>query len=118
MTKYYILLFVSVFTNVIAQTLIKKGALILDLSRNFKSIVSQLLKNYFIFSGLLTYIISFILMIIILTKIEIIRVYPINFALGFLLIIILSNIFIGEKITYNILLGGTFILLGIYFIVK
>jgi len=119
MTKYYILLFFTVLTNVIAQILIKKGALLINLSsKNLKLIILQLTRNYFIFSGLFTYIISFILMIIVLSKINLNRVYPINFGLGFMLIIIFSHIFIGEKLTYNIIMGGLFIFLGIYIIIK
>lgn len=74
--------------------------------------VSSMLANPFIVLSIFLTLLSGLSWMIAMTKFEISYAYPYN-AVGFMLILILSNILFGESISHNKVIGLIFIISGI-----
>ena len=97
----YILLFLTIVTNVTAQLFLKKGASILSEytdSVRFTDKILYALQNRSIWLGLGFFSISFVLYIVVLMKFELSFAYPF-LALSYVLILLSSKIFLGESIS-------------------
>ncbi len=106
MNKCMILLILSVFISSISQIILKKSA-----SKTYNSILREYLNLYVIVGyGLL--VLSTILTILGLTEIAY-KNQPIIESLGYIFVMILSRIFLGEKITKRKIIGNALILIGI-----
>lgn len=107
MNKYVGLLFLSVVIAAASQILLKKSTL-----KEYKSILFEYLNPYVIIGyGLM--VLSTIATILAYSGMEY-KNGPIIESLGYLLIMILSRFFFGEKITKKKVLGNAIILLGIF----
>ena len=104
--KYSLLLITSVFISACSQILLKKSA-----SIQYKSI----LKEYFNWRVLIGYGIFFISTILTILAFKGLdyKNGPIIESLGYIFIMILSRLFLKEKITKTKILGNSLILLGI-----
>ncbi len=106
MNKCMMLLILSVFISSISQIILKKSA-----SKTYNSILREYLNLYVIVGyGLL--VLSTILTILGLTEIEY-KNQPIIESLGYIFVMILSRIFLCEKITKRKVIGNALILVGI-----
>lgn len=99
-----------------SQLLFKKGVSLLghlDFSlANVLWLIPRIFQNGYLLTGLFFYGISFILWLFVLSKLNISLVYPMT-SLNFVLILVFSWLFLGERITMLQLLGIGLIVTGI-----
>ncbi|PRR80228.1 putative 4-amino-4-deoxy-L-arabinose-phosphoundecaprenol flippase subunit ArnF [Clostridium liquoris] len=111
---------ISVFLGALGQVLVKYGAVNLDL--NFSpghligSIIS-ILKNFSVMSGIISYGVSFLLWIKVLSKVELSYAYPMV-SLGYVLVMIFSYFLFKENITPLRIAGVLFIILGVVLVAR
>lgn len=115
------ILLVSVFTASLAQIFLKKGALALkDLSLSwpgFTDLILSVFKNKWLFSGGVLFVISFFFYIFTLSKLELGFAYPVMVSLGMVLVLLGSQLFLGESLSWLQVLGIILILFSIYLLV-
>lgn len=114
------LILVSVFLGSFGQILVKIGAPNLQL--NFSGInilysILHILKNIPVMMGIISYGISFLIWIKVLSKVELSYAYPMV-SLGYVLVMIFSYFFFKENITLSRILGTALIILGVIFIAR
>lgn len=112
----YILLGIAIITTVLSQLLFKQGMVILgginfSLSNIF-SLFLSILKSPHLLIGLFFYGISFLLWLIVLSKMKLSLVYPIT-SMNFVLVTIASYYLFGEKLSPFQMGGILFIIIGV-----
>jgi len=98
----YIILGIAILTTVLSQLLFKQGMIMLG-SINFSlanivSLIVDIIKNSYLLTGLFFYSISFLLWLIVLSKLKLSIVYPIT-SLNFVLVIVASYFLFGERLS-------------------
>ncbi|USY25019.1 4-amino-4-deoxy-L-arabinose transferase [Alcaligenes sp. 1735tsa3] len=111
----------AVLLNTFAQMLLKAGTnslqvLFLPEKGVFYSIFRAMF-NPFITGGLVLYVLSFGVWVVVLSKLEVGVAYPL-LSLGYLVGLILAWLFFGELLTFNKLVGVLFLMVGTYFITR
>lgn len=106
MSKYWIVLFLSVVISSVSQILLKKSA-----NKNYKSLWKEYF-NVYVIGGYSLLILSTLCVIYAYRGIAY-KNGPIIEALGYVFIMILSAFFLGEKVTKRKLVGNFLILMGI-----
>lgn len=106
MNKFILLLVASVFISSVSQILLKKGAM-----KEHKTILEEYL-NLFVISGYGLLVISTILTVMAFTGMEY-KNGPVTESLGYLFVMLLSSLFLKEKITKKKLLGNMIIITGV-----
>ncbi len=112
----YILLGFAIITTVLSQLLFKEGMLALG-SINFSlsstiSLILNVLKNPFLLTGLFFYGISFLLWLIVISRVKLSIAYPIT-SLNFVLVILASYFLFGEKLSIVQYASTLLIVIGI-----
>ncbi|KAJ51586.1 multidrug transporter EmrE-like cation transporter [Clostridium tetanomorphum] len=111
---------VSVFLGALGQILVKVGAVNLNLNFSSGYLVSSLvsiLKNIPVMSGIISYGLSFLLWIKVLSKVELSYAYPMV-SLGYVLVMLFSYFIFKENITPLRILGIAFIILGVILVAR
>lgn len=112
----YILLLLTILSNVAAQLILKRGVSLNSLSElNVKSIMGVALSPY-IWSGLALYGLSFVLYMMVLSKSDLSKAAPITQSLTILLIVLISVFALNEPLGIAKALGIACVLLGVYLI--
>lgn len=106
MIKYWIVLFLAVIVSSASQMLLKKGA-----TKKYDSVIREYL-NPWVISGYGLMILSTLCVIFAYRGVAY-KNGAIIESLGYLLIMFLSRIFFGEKITKKKLIGNLIILAGV-----
>lgn len=111
---YIVLIIVfSMLSASIAQVLFKIGLRELgEIQQIDLSTISSVIFNKYIDVGFLLYVISFSLWFVALSKKDLNFVYPFT-GLTFAFVLLMSYFILGEKISGNIILGSSLIVLGI-----
>jgi drug/metabolite transporter (DMT)-like permease len=116
-----LLIFTSIFMGVIGQILLKTGmSKIGYISIKYSDIIQNVLKAFvspYILVGILSYLLSMILWLIILSRVELSFAYPMVSA-GYVFVIVLSYFILHENISLLRLIGAIMISVGILFIAK
>ena len=107
MNSSYIILILSVFIAAVSQLLLKKSAL-----KTYKAMIYEYLNPYVIF-GYGMMVVSTILTIVALKGLAYSNV-PVIECLGYIFVMSMSRVFLGEKITKKKILGNGLIILGIF----
>ena len=98
----YILLGIAIITTVLSQLLFKKGMLMLGginfSFANMATLTINVLKNPFLLTGLFFYGLSFLLWLIVLSKMKLSIAYPIT-SINFILVITASYFLFGERLS-------------------
>ena len=119
---FFQLLITSVFINVTANILLKKGVLAAGgISGNKEHLVADVLKVFFspaVILGLALYGTSFIIWLRILTFNDLSRAYPIFATVVFLFTTFGSMIFLKENISMLRILGMIIMLFGIFIVAR
>jgi drug/metabolite transporter (DMT)-like permease len=119
--QVYILLGISIITTVLSQLLFKKGMLLVgnvDFSiRNIFFLIKQISINPFLIAGIFLYGISFILWLLVLSKLKLSVVYPIT-SLNFILVVAMSYFIFSEKLAMPQYGGIALIIIGIILLAK
>ncbi|WP_404832645.1 SMR family transporter [Alcaligenes nematophilus] len=115
------LVLAAVFLNTFAQMLLKAGTNSLQIlllpERGVFYSVFRALFNPFITSGLILYVLSFAVWVVVLSKLEVSVAYPL-LSLGYLVGLVLAWVFFGEVVTFNKVIGVCFLMIGTYFITR
>ncbi|WML35068.1 EamA family transporter [Clostridium sp. OS1-26] len=114
------LILISVFLGAIGQVLVKYGAVNLELnfaaSHIFSSILS-ILKNAPVMLGIISYGLSFLLWIKVLSKVELSYAYPMV-SIGYILIMFFSYFIFKENISLIRISGVIFIIIGVVLVAR
>ena len=120
--SFYLLLVVSVFSNVTANILLKKGVISFGgLSGQKAKLFLELTKaatNPFVILGIGLYGFSFLIWLRILSFNDLSRAYPIFATIVFLLTTAGSVIFLNENVSLLRLIGIGIMLLGIFLVAR
>lgn len=115
------LILMGVILNTAAQLLLKAGMLRIghfDFELNkLLNISYQVMLNPYIIIGLLAYIISFVVWLMVLSRVEISFAYPL-ISIGYVLSAITAYYFFNEDLSVLRLLGIVVILFGVYLVAR
>ncbi|MHC6179644.1 SMR family transporter [Clostridium sp. JNZ X4-2] len=109
------LILVSVFLGAIGQVLVKYGAVNLQLNFTIKYLlpsILSILKNIPVMFGIISYGLSFLLWIKVLSKVELSYAYPMV-SLGYIITMLFSYFLFKENISFIRILGVGLIILGV-----
>lgn len=112
------LILVSVFLGAIGQVLVKYGAVNLQLNFTAKYLIPSIisiLKNFPVMCGIISYGLSFLLWIKVLSKVELSYAYPMV-SLGYVIVMIFSYFLFKENISFVRILGVAFIIAGVFLV--
>ena len=116
-----LLIFTSIFMGAIGQILLKTGmSKIGYISIKYSDIIQNVLKAFvspYILVGILSYLLSMILWLIILSRVELSFAYPMVSA-GYIIIIVFSYFILHENISLLRLIGVIMVCMGILFIAR
>ncbi|OAA94422.1 SMR family transporter [Clostridium coskatii] len=110
-----VLILISVFLGAIGQVLVKYGAVNLNLNFTIKYLIPSILsilKNSPVMLGIISYGLSFLLWIKVLSKVELSYAYPMV-SLGYIITMVFSYFIFKENISFIRILGVAFIMLGV-----
>lgn len=112
----FIILIIAVISNVGAQISLRYGMRSIKINRDSNLVYTLLivLKNGYIWQGLLLYGIGFALYLYILSKFEVSYIYPILTASIFILLLTFSSFLLGESLTLKKIVGILIIIIGIF----
>lgn len=114
------LILISVFLGAIGQVLVKYGASALELNFAGKYLIPSIisiLKNVPVMCGIISYGVSFLLWIKVLSKVELSYAYPMV-SIGYILIMFFSYFIFKENISLMRLLGVLFIIIGVVLVAR
>ena len=124
MPQIFFILAASILTTVGAQLFLKKGVLglgNLNFSLSFSSIFSfivRILQSGWLMAGLSLFGISFLVWILVLSKLQLNIAYPVVVSVNFLLITVASWFLFKEYLAFWQILGIAFIILGVFLLLK
>jgi Membrane transporters of cations and cationic drugs len=114
------LILVSVFLGAIGQVLVKYGATGLQLNFAGKYLIESIfsiLRNVPVMCGIISYGVSFLLWIKVLSKVELSYAYPMV-SMGYIITMIFSYFVFRENISFVRLLGVVFIIIGVILVAR
>ncbi len=120
--KIFLLLAASVLTTVSAQLFLKKGVASLGqlyFSFSFSGIMSiifRILQSGWLMAGLTLFGISFLIWILILSKLQLNMIYPVIVSLNYCLIALASWFLFREYLSFVQILGITVIIFGTFLV--
>ena len=116
------MLTVSVFSNVTANILLKKGVIdfggISGEKTKFVAEISRAVFNPFILAGLFLYGFSFLVWLRVLTFNDLSKSYPIFASIVFLLTTAASARFLNESVSLTRMIGIAIMLIGIFIVAR
>ena len=119
MLKYFILA-TSIILNALANIFIKAGMNRMSKQSvsGIKTVVLQWILNPFIILGLICFSAALGCYSYVLSKINVSIAYPVNTSLGIIIVIAVSALFLGEKITITQGIGFILIMVGVWLVAK
>ncbi|MCT8976797.1 SMR family transporter [Clostridium sp. CX1] len=115
-----VLILVSVFLGAIGQVLVKYGASSLQLNFAASYFIESLigiLKNAPVMCGIISYGVSFLLWIKVLSKVELSYAYPMV-SIGYILVMFFSYFLFKENISLMRLMGVALIIVGVILVAR
>ncbi len=113
--KIIIIILFGVILNVVAQIILKLGMNKYSISSwNYIEII-KLFLSPFVITGIAIYIISLIIWLYVLSKVDVSFAYPF-LSLGFVLVALIGWMFLGESIGIFKIIGISLIVSGIIFV--
>lgn len=114
----YLILFLAVAFNALANILMKVGMLRVGNMRDISLLPLKAAHNPVVILGVVSFIVALWCYLFVLSKLNLSIAYPIMTSLGFLLVILVSWIFLRETISGIQVIGFIFILLGVWLVAK
>lgn len=114
------LILVSVFLGAVGQVLVKYGAVNLQLNFAVKALIPSILgilKNGPVMLGTISYALSFLIWIKVLSKVELSYAYPMV-SIGYILTMFFSYFLFKENISLIRIAGVGFIIIGVILVAK
>ena len=111
----FLLLFISILFGALGQILLKVGVN----NNNFVGFKFYLdfFKNYWIYLGMFSYGISFLLWLKVLKYFEVSFARPMT-SLGYILTLLIAVIILGESINLSKIIGIVLIVTGVFFLMR
>jgi len=113
------ILILSVILNTAANLLVRKGASTLSFSKfevgNFLGTLAQATINPFVILGLLSFGLSFIAWLVVISKLEASFAVPFM-SISYILLAIFGKFILGENVTFLRIAGISIIIFGVYVI--
>lgn len=106
MNKTFFILILSIFVASVSQVLLKKSSL-----KKYDSFIREYL-NIYVITGYMLLLLSTVLTVVALKGMDYKNV-PITESLGYIIIMILSYLFLSERITKKKIIGNIIILAGV-----
>lgn len=117
----FFLIVFEVFLNVAAQLSLKVGMeRIGGFSfswNNLAPIGWQVLTSPWIISGLMIYVVSMVVWLMVLSRAEVSLVYPLT-SLGYVFTVLVAYLFLGEHVSIIRIFGVVIIILGVFVLAK
>lgn len=117
MNPYIILICVIAF-NALGNFLTKVGANKIGKVDGFIPLLFRVARSPFIISAVICFALNFTLYAMVLNRLHLSTVYPIMLGLSYVIIILLSLLFLKETITLVQVIGMSLVLVGVLLIVK
>lgn len=121
MTKYIPLILLGVFLNAAAQLTLKQGMRQIGFFEfkleNFTRIFAAVSLNPYILLGLMCYVVSVGVWLLVLSRVEVSFAYPL-LSVGYIVTAFSSYLFFSESVTPTRWLGIAIICVGVYFVTK
>ncbi len=116
MIRYVPLILLGVLFNALAQVCLKKGMLSIGHFRFAPAVIPQVAKsvagNPFILLGLLCYVVSVVVWLLVLSRVEMSYAYPF-LSVGYIIVTVLGYVLFQESVTFYRILGVIIICLGV-----
>jgi multidrug transporter EmrE-like cation transporter len=111
-----IVLLLAIIANVGAQLSLRFGMRSFNINRksNILETLLEIIKNWYVWQGLILYGVGFSLYLYILSKFEVSFIYPIITASIFILLLSFSSFLLNESITLKKVISITIIIIGIF----
>ncbi len=114
-----ILIISSVLLNCVAQILIRKGMLSIgEISINFRQLylhIGEMLVNVYLWISVICYFLSFIIWMLVLSKVEVSFAYPF-LSIGYVVTAFAGYWLLGESLSVMRIVGILVICIGVYLI--
>lgn len=118
--KYYLVLGIAILTNAFANIIIKIGMNRvggMDIS-SLSEVINKFLLNHLIWLGVALFGIALVSYSYVLSHIQLSIAYPIMTSLGFVVVILVSLLYLSEKLSLIQMAGIAFIVLGVWLVAK
>ena len=116
-----ILILTGVLLNAAAQLVLKKGMSIIGVVQvDMSSIISMVIKastNIYIYTGLLFYVISFFVWLMVLSRTEVSYAYPF-LSIGYVVAAFVGYFYFGESMSLYKLSGIALICIGVFLLYR
>ncbi len=111
----FLLLFLSILLGAVGQILLKVG--VDNNNSTGFTFYLDFFKNYWIYLGMCSYGISFIVWLKVLKYFEVSFARPIT-SIGYIITLIIAVIILGESINFSKIIGTLLIVFGVIFLMK
>jgi multidrug transporter EmrE-like cation transporter len=116
MAKYILLILSGVLLNAFAQLLLKKGMLGIGYFevrfQDFLPMIKKVAANYYILSGLGSYVISVAIWLLVLARVEVSYAYPF-LSVGYVVVTLMGYFIFHESLSWMRVVGISIIILGV-----
>lgn len=116
-----LLILTGVLLNAAAQLVLKKGmSQIGSIQVDINSIFTMVLKvstNLYVWTGLIFYVISFLVWLMVLSRVEVSYAYPF-LSIGYIIAAFVGYVYFGESMTLNKIGGIAIICLGVFLLYR
>ncbi|WP_196593881.1 EamA family transporter [Pectinatus sottacetonis] len=116
-----ILILIGVLLNAIAQLVLKKGMSLIGVVQvDVSSILAMIFKaatNVYIYLGLLCYILSFVVWLMVLSRTEVSYAYPF-LSIGYVIAAFVGYFYFGESMTFYKVGGIALICAGVFLLYR
>ncbi|WP_182186728.1 EamA family transporter [Pectinatus frisingensis] len=116
-----ILILTGVLLNAIAQLVLKKGMSIIGVVQvDIPSIITMIMKaatNVYIYLGLLCYVLSFVVWLMVLSRSEVSYAYPF-LSIGYIIAAFVGYFYFGESMSLYKLSGIALICIGVFLLYR
>jgi drug/metabolite transporter (DMT)-like permease len=116
----FLLIFVSVSLNALAQIFMRKAMLImapLPPIGQFTKLIIAFAANIYLWGGMVSYAVSIGLWLAVLSRVQVSVAYPM-LSIGYILAAIMSVVFLGEAVGLTRILGIGLICAGVFFVAR
>lgn len=116
--KNYLILLFAIICNACANIFIKIGMTKFEMPSSIFALVKRVLLNPAIIGGIFLFVLALGAYAYILSKLNLSIAYPIMTSLGYMIVILISWLFLKETITMIQTVGFILIILGVWFVAR
>ena len=114
----YVVFVISIVLNAVANILMKIGALKPKEATQISDVFLNMVLNPFIIAGIICFALGLTAYSYVLIKINLSVAYPINTSVGYVLVVLVSWLFLKETITPVQLSGIGLIIVGVWMVAR